>query len=94
MTLSEQTGVVNRGFENSTHSLFSIIAAALTKKIEEDTGMVVSFVGKTTTGKGSMSAVLVGEIRTDDVDGVDAKVRNIMSELKNPSNLIELIKND
>ncbi len=95
MKISDQTKVMVSGFENSTHTFFSRIAKAIQEKISQETGMEVQFIGKSASGKGSMKAALVGQFKDPDekkVEQVGEKIGRIMSELKNPANLMELLK--
>lgn len=94
MKVSEQMIRIKSGADLSTHTLLARIAAAIQKRIKDDTGMQVSLVGKTTTGKGKMAATITGQIVDDDtkLEEVQKRVANMMANLKNPANLIELIK--
>ncbi len=95
MKVSEQVKQIDFGLDNSTHSFFSKLAAALTARIEQDTGIKLSFVGKETTGSGSMNATLTGQFVDVDekkVDGAAERLERLMAELKNPTNLIGLLK--
>ena len=95
MKVVEQVKTVIRGADNSAHSFFTMLATALQKKIQEDTGVEISFVGKVASGHGEMKAALVGEFRDQDqakVEEAGQKIQKIMGEIKNPSTLIGLIK--
>jgi hypothetical protein len=95
MKAVEQVKTVIRGADNSSHSFFTMLATALQKKIQADTGMEVSFVGKVTSGHGEMKAVLTGEFHDPDqkkVEEAGRKIQKMMDEIKNPSALVSLIK--
>lgn len=95
MKAKEQTTIVNAGFDTSTHSLFGMIAAKLQAKIEADTGVKVVFSGKNSRGKGSMTAVITGDFTDPDqkkIEDIEKRVKQMMADLRNPTNLIALLK--
>lgn len=95
MKVQEQTKQVKKGLDGSTHSFFTKLAQALQKKIADQTGIQVTFTGKVTTGRGKMEAVLSGQFSDPDPTNVEEAGRRLeeeMHRLKNPTNLIALLK--
>lgn len=95
MKVSDQMKPMKSGVDLATHSFFTKIATALQKKIEDDTGIKVAFVGKSTGGKGKMSAALTGDFTDPDPEKVEEaqkRIEILMATIKNPKSLIGLIE--
>ncbi len=93
--LSDQMKHVNSGLDLSVHSFFNAVAATIQKKIEKDAGIKLSLQNKAVTGKGKISAVLIGQTIDADpkeIERTEERVRKIMQDLKNPVNLLDMLK--
>ncbi len=89
---AKQLTILKNGANLSTHSFFNVLAEALKEKIKETTGLDLVLVGKSVAGHG-ISATLTGEVViTDDNADVNNKVKKTMQELRNPANLMAILK--
>jgi len=92
--VSEQLKPIRLGANIATHSFLSRIASALQKKLAEEAGIEVVFIGKSTS-KNEISATLTGQVIDLDeqkIDDVKKRVEAIMTNLKNPTNFVELLE--
>jgi hypothetical protein len=90
---TDQTKQIGKGVDLSSHSFFNAIAEAIKERVARDTGLTLSLQGKKATGKGKISAVLIGQL-TDPakIPEVGDKVRRTMDALKNPTNFLDTLK--
>lgn len=92
MKVSNQIKRVKQGFETTNHTFLSQIAAAVTKKIEEDTGLRLSLQGKIETGR-KIEATLMGQSSDPEENGdIEKRVRQTMQDLANPTALTDLLR--
>lgn len=91
MKASEQLVQTANGFDISTHSFLSFFARAVSARIERDTGIVLKLTGKVSTGKGKMSAVMLGQILSDNPEFKD-KIAQSMTALRNPTTILDAMK--
>lgn len=91
MKVSDQLKVVKRGFENSNHTFFNMVAEAIRKKLLADAGIELALTGKTATNN-TIEAALVGQSSDPEKNGeIEERVRQAMQNLKNPTVLVDLL---
>ena len=92
--IKPQLQLANSGFAVSNHRFMNKIASGISTLVEANIpGLRLEYIGKSVTGN-SISANLMGEVLVDDIKLADVsdKIRGVMQELKNPSNLLSIIK--
>ena len=95
MKVSEQLVSINNGFDISNHTFVNQLMDGLQQEITEIVpNLTVIPMGKEAS-KGKISVMLKGQIIIEDADSmssVDDKIRQLMDSLKNPANLLSLLK--
>ena len=91
-----QVKAVSNNFEISNHAFVNQLVAGLQKKIGIAVpGLTVGSSAKEAT-KGKISMIVTGQIIVDDSESlsdVDERVRQVMNSIKNPADLISMIRN-
>ena len=99
MKASEPTSELtpHAGLNNSTETFATQLMLGLKKHIEEkvsDLSGLTRLTGREKNNR-AISMQLVGQValvNEDDMDSIDDKVRIVMNELKNPADLLDLLK--
>lgn len=95
MKASRQFKHVNVGFGISNHTFINKIAAGIQQKLQQEVpGLALRMGGKSENGT-KIKIMLTGSIATADADQheeVVTKVRQTIDDLKNPSDLLSLVK--
>ena len=95
MKVSEQFPHINEGFNLSHHTLVNQIMSGLQQKITETVpDLTIIPMGKKAS-KGKILVTLKGQITLEDaadMTSVDDKIRQLMTKLKNPAELLSLLK--
>jgi hypothetical protein len=93
--ISDQFKPVRSGFDLSTHSFFQLVADAVADKIMAGVNVKLQLQGKVSS-KEKITAVLLGQAVPDgdksQTTDLDDKVRQIIQDLKNPTNLLAALK--
>lgn len=93
MKVSDQSKHINNQFVISNHAFINQIASGLQKRLAEEVpGLALGLGGKSESGNVinlTLSGVVVAE---DGPEEAEQKIRMIMDKLKNPSELLSLIK--
>lgn len=95
MKVSEQLVPISNGFDVSNHTFVNQIMNGLQQEITETVPDLTIIPMDKKASKGKISVTLKGQIILEDVadiNSVDDKVRQLMNSLKNPSNLLSLLK--
>ena len=95
MKVSEQLVPIDSGFDVSNHTFVNQIMNGLQQEITETVpDLIITPMGKEAS-KGKISVMLKGQItlaNAEDMDNVNEKVHQLMNSLKNPSNLLSLLR--
>lgn len=96
MEIQEQIKSIDNNFEVSNHTFINQLMSGLQARITETVpDLKLRPTGKKAS-KGQITLTMVGQVTIDpiagDIDSVDDKIRQLMDSLKNPTNLIEMIR--
>ena len=95
MKVSEQLVSINNNFDVSNHTFVNQLMSGLQQEITETVpNLTIVPIGKEAS-RGKISVKLVGQITLEDaesMDSVDDKIRQLMDSLKNPADLLSLLK--